>query len=97
MLWSKRFYRTKVTGMDNLDSFTGLPAEVDDEAARRWARLIVKILWPVIVIGVLVGIIFWVTASSETGRDIGALCWCITFGASVALLSIRQAVLAERR
>ena len=83
--------------MDNLDSFTGLPAEVDDEAARRWASLIVKILWPVIVIGVLVGIIFWVTASSETGRDIGALCWCITFGASVALLSIRQSVLAERR
>lgn len=82
--------------MDNFDSFTGLPAEVGNDAARRWASLIVKIVWPVVVIGVVVGLVFWATASSETGRDIGALCWCMTFGASVALLSIRQAILAER-
>jgi Mg/Co/Ni transporter MgtE len=64
---------------------------------KKWSALLPKITWIVLVVGVVLGAIFWFTISGETGNDLGALTWTLTFAASVALMSLRQIILAERK
>lgn len=83
--------------MSEIDDFSGLPTEIDEQTATKWSAILVKITLAVLVIGIIIGVIFWATATGSTGQDLGALTWCITFALSVALMSIRQIILAERR
>lgn len=67
-----------------------------DEKATRWSSILAKATWAVLVVGVVVGGILWVAIDGVTGEDFGALAWVITFSAAIALMSIRQMILAER-
>lgn len=68
-----------------------------DEKSRRWSSILVKATWAVIVVGVIVGAILWVTIDGATGQDLGALAWVMSFSAAIAVMSIRQMILAERQ
>lgn len=68
-----------------------------DETAMRWSSVLVKATWAVIVVGVIVGVILWVAVDGATGEDLGALTWSMTFAAAIAVMSIRQMLLAERQ
>lgn len=70
--------------------------EVSDSTVDKWAPLLVKISWAVIAIGLVVGYAIWLLVDGTTGEDIGALIWVIAFSGAVALMSIRQTLLAER-
>lgn len=91
---TKKVYHDR---MKEVDDFTGLPRDLEDVAAYKWASLISKIVWAVLAVGIIVGIIFWVTATGDTGQDLGALSWCLTGGICIALLSVRQGILGERQ
>lgn len=80
---------------DRVDS--GAFATDIDEKSRRWSSTLVKATWAVIVVGVIVGGILWVTIDGATGEDLGALAWVISFSAAIAVMSIRQIILAERQ
>ncbi|USQ74845.1 hypothetical protein [Ornithinimicrobium cryptoxanthini] len=69
--------------------------EVDDEVVNKWAPQLVKLSWAVIAIGVVVGYAVWLLVDGTTGEDVGALIWVLSFSGSVALMSIRQTLLAE--
>lgn len=68
-----------------------------DEQATRWSSILVKATWAVLVLGVIVGAILWVAVDGATGEDLGALAWVVTFSGAIALMSIRQLILAERQ
>lgn len=67
-----------------------------DEKSARWSSLLVKVAWAVIAVGIVVGGILWVTIDGATGEDLGALAWVMSFTAAIAVMSIRQMILAER-
>lgn len=74
----------------------GATSEVTPQDVR-WASLLVNATWAIIVVGVIVGVILWVAVDGATGEDLGALTWAITFTAAIAVMSVRQLILAERR
>lgn len=78
--------------MSDHDSFTGLPALVDEDQTRRWAATLVKAVLTVLVVGVILSVILWPAVSA----DVGALTLCVMFATCAGLLVIRQALLAER-
>ncbi len=67
-----------------------------DEKSLRWSSLLVKATWGVLLVGIVLGGILWVAIDGVTGEDLGALAWVITFSGAIALMSIRQMILAER-
>lgn len=71
-------------------------AEVDEKTTRLSSALVTA-TWAVLVVGVIVGGILWVTVDGATGEDLGALAWVISFSTAIAVMSIRQIVLAERQ
>ncbi|KMY24030.1 hypothetical protein SAMN05421878_101108 [Actinobaculum suis] len=83
--------------MDEKLDTTGLPRDLSDAVAYRWAALLAKITWAVLIIGIAIGVVFWVTASGDFGQDLGALSWCLTGAICVALMSVRQGILGERK
>ena len=67
-----------------------------DSGTARWSSLLPKITAALIVVGLVLGaIVFW-TIGTTAGQDVGALIWVATFAGAVALMSIRQLMLAER-
>lgn len=80
---------------DRVDS--GAFATDIDEKSRQWSSILVKAAWAVIVVGAIVGGILWVTIDGATGEDLGALAWVISFSGAIAVMSIRQIILAERQ
>lgn len=68
-----------------------------DEKTKRWSSLLVRATWAVLAIGVVIGGILWVAIDGVLGEDLGALAWVVTFSAAIALISIRQMILAERQ
>lgn len=85
--------RGYVVPVSRYDAFTGLPVEVDDGHTRRWAALLVKAVFVVLVLGVILSVILWAAASA----DVGALTLAAVFAVCTGLLVLRQALLAERR
>lgn len=91
--------------MKTTDSFSGLPVDISDDTVSKWSALIVKIVWAVLIVGVIVGLILWYTVGgtvgnspeNELGKDLGAMVWTMTGALMVALMSIRQMLLAEGR
>lgn len=87
--------------MTNLNSLTGLPPEIGENTAKKWGSLLAKITWVVVIIGAVGGLVIWFLAGGSTpkeiefGKDIAALTWCVSFGAALALMSIRQILLVE--
>ncbi|MFB9714473.1 hypothetical protein [Arthrobacter methylotrophus] len=79
--------------MSQYDAFTGLPIEASDARTRRWAAILVRAVFAILVVGVVLSAILWAAISS----DMGALILSATFAACAGLLVIRQALLAERR
>ncbi|WP_028267004.1 hypothetical protein [Arthrobacter sp. MA-N2] len=79
--------------MSEYDAFTGLPIKVSDARTRRWAAILVRAVFAILVVGVVLSAILWAAISS----DMGALILSATFAACAGLLVIRQALLAERR
>lgn len=79
--------------MPDYEAFTGIPVRVDEEKVFRWAALLVRIVFTVLIVGVILSAILWSSASA----DVGALALCIAFALCAGLLVIRQALLAERR
>ncbi|GAA1741263.1 hypothetical protein SAMN06265174_103266 [Dietzia kunjamensis subsp. schimae] len=68
-----------------------------EQKAMQWSSTLAKATWAIIVVGVIVGGILWVTIDGATGQDVGALAWVISFSAAIAVMSIRQIILAERQ
>lgn len=68
-----------------------------DQKTKRTSSTLVKTTWAIIVVGAIVGGILWVTINGATGADLGALAWAISFSAAIAVMSIRQIILAERQ
>lgn len=79
--------------MSEYEAFTGLPVEIEDRKTHKWTAALVKAVVAILALGVIVAAILWPTVSA----DAGALTLCIAFAASVGLMVIRQALLAERR
>jgi hypothetical protein len=74
-------------------SFTGLPAEIGDGRTNRWAAMLVKAVFAVLVVGLILTLLLWPLVSS----DAGALTLAIAFAGATGLMVLRQALLAERR
>ncbi len=70
--------------------------DIDDGVVDKWAPKLVKLTWAVIAVGVVVGYVVWLAVDGSTGEDVGALIWVASFSAAIALMSIRQTLLAER-
>lgn len=79
--------------MDEFGSFTGLPAEIGDGQTNRWAAMLVKGAFAVLLLGLIVTLVLWPLVSS----DAGALTIAIAFAGATGLMVLRQALLAERR
>jgi hypothetical protein len=75
------------------ESFTGLPAEIGEGRTSRWAALLIKAVFAVLVIGLILTLLLWPLVSS----DAGALTLSIAFAGATGLMVLRQALLAERR
>lgn len=73
-------------------AFTGLPVELDDGRVNRWATLLVRVLFAVLVVGLIVSVILWIVVKP----DVGALVLAVVFAVAAGLMIIRQALLAER-
>lgn len=71
------------------------PVEIDAKTAK-WADLCAKLSLVVIALGAVVGAIIWVAVDGALGEDLGALTWVAGGSGAIALISIRQALLAER-
>lgn len=69
--------------------------EIDAKTAK-WADWCIKLTFFVIIAGAILGGILWVAVDGATGEDLGALVWVLAGGGSIALISIRQALLEER-
>lgn len=80
---------------DNRDVVIEL-GDIDEAAVGKWPPLLVKITWAVLVVGAVVGYAVFLLVDGATGEDVGALIWAISFSAAIALMSIRQTILAER-
>ena len=78
--------------ISHYESFTGLPTQDDDARVRRWAALTVKVVFAVLIVGVILAAILW-----TLNADVGALTLSAVFAASAGLMVLRQALLAERR
>ena len=79
--------------MSEYETFTGLPVDLDDGQTRRWAALLVKAVFAVLVVGLIVTLFLWPLVSA----DAGALTLAIAFAGATGLMVLRQALLAERR
>jgi predicted anti-sigma-YlaC factor YlaD len=78
--------------MSEYGAFTGLPLEVNDGQTHRWAAILVKAVFAILVVGVVLSAILWPSVSA----DVGALVLCVAFAACTGLMVIRQALLAEQ-
>ena len=91
--------------MENTNNFSGFPVEINSEKVDKWSSLIVKTVWVVLVVGIIVGLVLWYTVggtvgdspADELGKDLRALAWTVTAALIVALMSVRQMLLAEGR
>lgn len=79
--------------MSKYEAFTGLPVEMDDGRTSRWAAMLVKAVFAVLVIGLVLTLVLWPLVSA----DAGALTVSIAFASAAGLMVLRQALLAERR
>ena len=79
--------------MPQYQAFTGLRGDIEDEQASRWAGMLVKAAFAVLVIGLVVTLFLWPLVSA----DAGALTLAIAFAGATGLMVLRQALLAERR
>lgn len=70
--------------------------DIDEGAVGKWPPLLVKITWAVLVVGAVVGYAVFLLVDGATGENVGALIWALSFAASIASMSIRQTILAER-
>ena len=59
------------------EAFTGLPVDVDDGQTHRWAAILVKAVFAILVVGVVLAAILWPSVSA----DVGALVMCIALWA----------------
>lgn len=66
--------------------------ELSDSQTRRWVALLPKITFGVTVVGAIVAVILWVTASDSVGQDLSILSLCITFALMVTFMSIRELI-----
>jgi hypothetical protein len=73
--------------------FTGIPAEIDEGQTIRWAAMLVKGAFAVLLIGLTVTLFLWPLVSA----DAGALTIAVAFAGATGLMVLRQALLAERR
>lgn len=79
--------------MNGYGPFTGLPVEIGDGQTSRWASMLVKAAFAVLLIGLVVTLFLWPLVSA----DAGALTIAIAFAGATGLMVLRQALLAERR
>lgn len=79
--------------MPEYEAFTGLPTELDAGRVSRWAAMLVKAAFAVLVIGLILTLFLWPLVSA----DAGALTLAIAFAGATGLMVLRQALLAERR
>ena len=75
--------------MSNLDGFR---ADVSDKDASRWGSRLSKVALVVIILGAVSTAVVWVFSA-----QVGALILAAVFTVTVGVLTIRQAILAERR
>jgi hypothetical protein len=78
--------------MYEYESFTGLPPELGDGQTSRWAAILVKAVFAVLIIGLILTLFLWPLVSA----DAGALTISIAFAGATGLMVLRQALLAER-
>jgi hypothetical protein len=79
--------------MSEYEAFTGLPAEIDEGRTSRWAAMLVRAVFAVLVIGLILTLFLWPLVSA----DVGALTLSIAFAGATGLMVLRKALLAERR
>jgi hypothetical protein len=79
--------------MDEYEAFTGLPADIGDGQTSRWAAMLVKAIFAVLLVGLILTLFLWPLVSA----DAGALTISIAFAGATGLMVLRQALLAERR
>ncbi|STC68984.1 hypothetical protein [Corynebacterium pilosum] len=72
------------------------PFEFREETIAKWSPLLVKLTWAAIIIGAIVGMIFFWGVGDVFGQDVGTLVWVLTMGLATALMFLRQLMLAER-
>ena len=75
--------------MSDLDGFR---ADVSGKDASRWGSRLSKVALVVIILGVVSTAVVWVFSA-----QVGALILAAVFTVTVGVLTIRQAILAERR
>ena len=75
--------------MSNLDGFR---ADVSDKDASRWGSRLSKVALVVIILGVVLTAVVWVFSA-----QVDALILAAVFTVTVGVLTVRQAILAERR
>ena len=76
------------SNMSSVEAFTGLPVEMDDGRISRWAAMLVKAVFAVLVIGLVLTLILWPLVSA----DAGALTVSIAFAGAAGLMVLRQAL-----
>ncbi|WP_092258087.1 hypothetical protein [Corynebacterium cystitidis] len=72
------------------------PFHFSEETIAKWSPLLVKLTWAAIIIGTIVGMIFFWIVGDVFGQDMGTLVWVLTMGLVTALMFLRQLMLAER-
>lgn len=72
------------------------PPEPVEEQSVGWASKLLSAGWALLAIFVVIGGIFFWGMGGAKGEDLGALCWTIGFCAIIALVTLRQYILAER-
>lgn len=79
--------------MEEYEPFTGLPADIGAGRTSRWAAMLVRAVFAVLLVGLIVTLFLWPLVSA----DAGALTLAIAFAGATGLMVLRQALLAERR
>ncbi|WIM67482.1 hypothetical protein QP027_10315 [Corynebacterium breve] len=82
--------------MTTTQDFSAWAPESDETAPGKWPGLLSKLTLALLAVGSIVGYIIWLLADSYVGEDIAVLTWVIAFAGSIALMSIRQTILAEK-
>ncbi|MCO6395267.1 MULTISPECIES: hypothetical protein [Corynebacterium] len=67
-----------------------------DDQTQGWASKLLTASWVLLTIFVVVGGLFFWVMGGVKGEDLGALTWTIAFCSMIALMTIRQYLLAER-
>lgn len=75
-----------------MSSLDGFRSDVSDKDAARWGSRLSKVALVVIILGVVLAAIVWVFSA-----QVGALILAAVFTVTVGVMTIRQAILAERR